>query len=65
MDLVIYIGYIHIIFIQKKTLAYFITATYVKTSVPHPAIEANIRGARSLAGLIAKPQLSPNAVPIA
>ena len=34
--------------------------SYEKTSDPHPAINVNNRGEKSLAGLIGAPQLNPN-----
>ena len=38
--------------------------THLNTFVPQPAIAVNIRGPKSLAGLMAYPQLYPKAMPI-
>ena len=42
-----------------------LTRAYVKGRAPHPATEVKILGPRSLAGLMAYPQLRPKLRPIA
>jgi hypothetical protein len=50
--------------IQYKKLVQCGIISYVNTSPPHPAMAVNILGPRSLAGLMAYPQLKPNVMPI-
>jgi hypothetical protein len=50
--------------IQYKKLVQCSIISYVNTSPPHPAMAVNILGPRSLAGLMAYPQLKPNVMPI-
>lgn len=50
--------------VNKKTIWTLTVSTYVKTSLPQPAIAVKRRGPRSLAGLTAYPELKPIDSPI-